>query len=81
VPADEFLVVQGIADLAVILPNEIWLVDFKTDAVQGQGLNERAKQYAPQMKLYARSLERIYHRPVTCAVLHFLAARTTVTSQ
>src|SRR5207245_6823345 len=28
---DEFLVVQGVADLAVILPDEIWLLDFKTD--------------------------------------------------
>ena len=77
-PAEEFLVVQGIADLAVILPKEIWLVDFKTDEVRDWELEERKKQYAPQLKLYARSLERIYQRPVTECVLHFLSCRTTV---
>ena len=28
---NEFVVVQGVADLVVLLPEEIWLVDFKTD--------------------------------------------------
>jgi hypothetical protein len=43
--ADDFIVVQGQVDLAVLLPEEIWLLDFKTDAVeesatgrQGEGL-------------------------------------------
>jgi ATP-dependent helicase/nuclease subunit A len=74
---NEFVVVQGVADLVVLLPQEIWLVDFKTDEV-GQGdLPERVKAYTPQLKLYAAALENIFSRPVTVRVLHFLAARRT----
>ncbi|MGD0206178.1 MAG: helicase-exonuclease AddAB subunit AddA [Verrucomicrobiota bacterium] len=75
---DEFVVVQGVADLAVLLPEEIWLADFKTDEVPPAELPEKTRLYAPQLKLYARALEKIYSRPVTERWLHFLAARKTV---
>jgi ATP-dependent helicase/nuclease subunit A len=75
--ADEFVVVQGVVDLAVLLPEEIWLVDFKTDALPPGALPVRARTYAPQLRLYARALEKIYSRPVTRCWLHFLAARQT----
>ena len=77
-PADEFVVVQGMADLAVILPREIWLVDFKTDALKPGGLAEKVKLYEPQLKLYALALARIYERPVTECWLHFLALQESV---
>jgi len=72
---DEFVVVQGTADLVVILPKEIWLVDFKTDRVGPGQVAERAKQYRPQLQLYADALARIYDRPVTERWLYFLHAR------
>jgi len=75
---DEFVVVQGVADLVVLLPAEIWLVDFKTDEVRANELPEKTRLYAPQLKLYAQSLEKIYARPVTACWLHFLSARKTV---
>ncbi len=74
----EFVVVQGVADLAVLLPEEIWLTDFKTDEIRKDELPGRIKAYTPQLKLYAIALEKIYSRPVTARWLHFLAARTTV---
>jgi ATP-dependent helicase/nuclease subunit A len=74
----EFVVVQGVADLAVLLPEEIWLVDFKTDEIRKDELPDRIKAYTPQLKLYAQALGKIYSRPVTARWLHFLAARTTV---
>jgi ATP-dependent helicase/nuclease subunit A len=74
----EMIVVQGVADLAVLLPGEIWLVDFKTDEVTAKDLPEKIKIYSPQLKLYARALEKIYCRPVTDCRLHFLSARKTV---
>jgi ATP-dependent helicase/nuclease subunit A len=74
----EFVVVQGVADLVVLLPEEIWLVDFKTDAVRPDELPEKARLYEPQLKLYAQALGKIYSRPVTARWLHFLAARKTV---
>ena len=74
----EFVVVQGVADLAVLLPEEIWLVDFKTDAVRANELPEKTGIYAPQLKLYAAALAKIYSRPATRRWLHFLALRLTV---
>lgn len=75
----EFLVIQGTVDLAVILPEEIWLLDFKTDHVRPRDLNERVAMYEPQLRLYALALQRIYARPVTVAWLHFLQAQKSVT--
>ena len=71
--ADEFVVVQGVVDLAVLRPSEIWLVDFKTDQLAATELSDKVAQYAPQLRLYALALERIYRRPVTEQCLYFLA--------
>ena len=71
-PAGEFVVIQGVVDLALILPDEIQLVDFKTDRVSGEELRAKARAYEPQLGLYARALERIYHRPVRRKWLYFL---------
>jgi ATP-dependent helicase/nuclease subunit A len=79
-PDDEFVVVQGFADLAVILPGEIWLVDFKTDHVDSRELAAVVKFYVPQLKLYALALGRIYSRPVTESWLHFLSLNKSVTA-
>jgi ATP-dependent helicase/nuclease subunit A len=75
---NEFVVVQGVADLVVLRPGEIWLVDFKTDDVRKDELPEKINGYTRQLKLYASALSRIYARPVTNCWLHFLAARQTV---
>jgi ATP-dependent helicase/nuclease subunit A len=74
----EFIVVQGVADLVMLLPDEIWLVDFKTDAVRDGDLPEKIKTYAPQVRFYASALAKVYSRPVTRSWLHFLTAQKTV---
>jgi ATP-dependent helicase/nuclease subunit A len=74
---DEFVVVQGVADLVVLLPQEIWLVDFKTDEFCADDLPAKIKTYEPQLKLYARALAKIYSRPVTNCWLHFFSAQKT----
>ena len=73
----DFVVVQGIADVAVLLPKEIWLLDFKTDHVSPDELAEKVRLYAPQLKIYALALARIFHRPVTRCCVHFLTTRET----
>ncbi len=75
---EEFVVVQGVADLVVLRPHELWLVDFKTDEINAEAVPARAKHYEPQLRLYRLSLERIYGRRVTEAWLHFLSPRMTV---
>ncbi len=69
----DFVVVQGSVDLAVILPTEIWIVDFKTDRLDDTELPERAREHERQLRLYVSALERIYGRPVTRSVLYFVA--------
>ena len=77
--ADDFVVVQGQVDLAVMLPDEIWLLDFKTDHIGSDAeLAAKAERYQPQLRLYALALARIYRRPVTRCWLHFLSARKTL---
>ena len=75
---NEFVVVQGVVDLAVILPREIWLVDFKTDDFSEGDLPEKIKIYKPQLQLYAAALEKIYSRSVKLRTLHFLSAQKTI---
>ena len=75
--AGEFVVVQGVIDLAAILPKEIWLLDFKTDHFPARELEGKIKMYRPQIELYAAALSRIHQRPVTRRWLHFLAHRHT----
>jgi ATP-dependent helicase/nuclease subunit A len=75
---EEFVVVQGVADLAVLLPEEIWLIDFKTDDLAHTELTEKVRLYEPQLQLYALALSRIYHRRVSELHLHFLAAQRSV---
>jgi ATP-dependent helicase/nuclease subunit A len=74
----EFVVVQGVVDLAVLLPREIWLVDFKTDEARPRDLPAKVKLYGPQLKLYAQALAKIYQRPVSEAWLYFLGPREAV---
>ncbi|MDA1277639.1 MAG: helicase-exonuclease AddAB subunit AddA [Verrucomicrobia bacterium] len=74
----EFVLVQGIVDLAVIRQNDIWLLDYKTDAVSEASVSHKAETYKPQLRLYALALERIYKRPVTNAWLHFLTIGRTI---
>ena len=77
-PPDEFVIVQGVADLVVILPDEIWLLDFKTDDLAIEEVAARAKFYTPQLDAYSAALARIYGRKVTQRWLHFLVPGATV---
>ncbi len=76
--AQEFVVLTGVVDLAVLLPQEIWLLDFKTDAVRLAEWEAKAQTYAPQLRLYQIALSRIYGRPVTRAWLHSLPLRLSL---
>jgi ATP-dependent helicase/nuclease subunit A len=75
---NEFVVVQGVADLVVLLPGEMWLVDFKTDELRPNELAERTRIYRPQLQIYGAALEKIYRRPVVRSWIYFLSLRTSV---
>ena len=76
-PGEEFVVVQGVADMVVILRDEIWLLDFKTDDLAPDAVPGRAKFYTPQLEAYSAALGRIYGKKVTRRWLHFLGPGVT----
>ena len=76
--AEEFVVVQGVMDLVAILPEEIWLLDFKTDHFPKAKLPEKVEEYRIQLNLYAEAIGKIYQKPVTKRWLHFLAIGESV---
>jgi ATP-dependent helicase/nuclease subunit A len=76
--ADEFVVVQGVADLVVVRERELWLLDFKTDQLRAGELAGKVSAYRPQLQIYAAALSAIYNQPVTRSWLHFLAVGETV---
>lgn len=69
----EYVVVQGIVDLAVILSKEIWVLDFKTDEMKASEIDGKVKLYQPQLSLYAQALSRSYNRPVSQCWLYFFS--------
>ncbi len=77
VMAEDFVIVQGVVDLAVFRAEEIWLVDYKTDHFGEAEMAEKLREHGLQLRLYARALERIYKKTVTRRWLHFLALGRT----
>jgi len=76
---DEFVVGQGVVDLALVDEEGIVIVDFKTDRVErGAATRAKAEMYRPQLAVYAVALSRIHGRPVTSRWLHFLATGESV---
>ena len=71
------MIIQGAVDLALIQPQELWILDFKSDKIQPQELPERTLLHTPQLALYRAALQKIYQRPVTSAWIHFLHLNTT----
>jgi ATP-dependent helicase/nuclease subunit A len=72
VPLDERVIIQGVADLALLAPDGLTLVDFKTDQVNLSDLPVLTAHYAAQVRLYAAALSRIYGIPVASCWLFYL---------
>lgn len=58
----ERVLVQGIADLIIIKPNGIYLVDYKTSRLKSEA--DFAKKYKTQLDIYAKAIENFYQKPV-----------------
>jgi ATP-dependent helicase/nuclease subunit A len=70
--AVEDVVVRGQIDLWFQDGRDLVIVDYKTDAVNGIEVHQRARDYATQVRLYAMAVERVAGRPPDRAWLHFL---------
>jgi ATP-dependent helicase/nuclease subunit A len=73
--SDEFVVIQGVADLVAVLPDALWIVDFKTDQIEPVEVEARLAEHRKQLRVYARAMERIFNRPAKECAVYFLALR------
>ena len=74
VPAGERVLLQGVVDCCILEGDALTVVDYKTDAVTRDNLEEKGRLYAPQLRAYAAAMERLLGLPVKEAVVFFLRA-------
>lgn len=74
----EKVLLQGVVDCAIIEPDGITLIDFKSDRVNEDSVETAVDGYRHQIDAYANALERIYCRPVKTALLYFFSIRKFV---
>ena len=74
----EQILLQGVVDCALVEPDGITVVDFKTDFVTDATLPEVLVRYRPQVDTYSRALERIYETKVKGTHLYFFHLKKLV---
>ena len=75
----EKILLQGVVDCALVEPDGITVVDFKTDSVTEATMEMAAQRYRPQVLAYADAMSRIFQKPVKEALLYFFRINTVVT--
>ena len=74
----EKVLMQGVVDCALIEPDGITVIDFKTDYVTQQTLPQKLAYYTPQIDIYAQAMERIYQKPVKKRLLYFFCLQSAI---
>ena len=80
-PADQYgqdlegenVLLQGVVDCALMEDDGITIVDFKTDRVTQETLDEVTARYRMQVETYAQALSRIFELPVKGKGLYFFS--------
>ncbi len=67
----EQILLQGVVDCAIVEPDGLTIVDFKTDRVTEQTLDTAIAGYKPQVDAYAEAMSRIFDLPVKEKSLYF----------
>ncbi len=67
----ERVLLQGVVDCALLEPDGITVLDFKTDRVNHETLPQAVSRYQLQLDTYAEALSRIYEMPVKEKYLYF----------
>ena len=74
---DEILF-QGVVDCCFEEDGKLHIIDFKTDRVAKEHLEERARGYAGQISAYAHAMERILGLSVASGMVYFFSLDTAV---
>jgi len=70
---DDEILIQGVIDCYFEEDGEIVVVDFKTDRVTDESVDEKARKYAPQLDIYADAISRITGKTVKERIIYFFA--------
>jgi ATP-dependent helicase/nuclease subunit A len=73
-PLDKQMV-RGRIDLLVPTPDGWMIVDYKTDRVEGDAMEDRAAMYAGQLDIYRKAIAQITGSASVSAAIIFLHAR------
>ncbi|MCL2366794.1 MAG: UvrD-helicase domain-containing protein [Oscillospiraceae bacterium] len=68
---DDEILLQGVVDCFIEEEGALTVIDFKTDYVTDETLEEKALYYAPQLHAYSDALRRITNKPVKERVIYF----------
>ena len=68
---EDKILLQGVIDCFFEEGGEVSIIDFKTDAVTRDKLEEKVKHYTPQLTAYSESLKRITRKHIGKCVLYF----------
>lgn len=74
----EQVLLQGVVDCALLEPEGITVIDFKTDRVTEETIHTAANRYSLQVQTYADALSRIYEMPVKRKLLYFFNLDTFI---
>ena len=74
----DYVLLQGVVDCALVEEDGITIVDFKTDHVSASDLDTAAERYRLQVCTYADALSRIYQKPIKRALLYFFQTASFV---
>ena len=66
----EQVLLQGVVDCALLEPDGITVIDFKTDHVTNDTLYGIAARYRHQLETYAEAIQRIFEKPVKAKFLY-----------
>jgi ATP-dependent helicase/nuclease subunit A len=75
---NEIIVLQGIVDMIIPTEKGLVIVDFKTDRITEDQINERAKKYTVQIRSYVKAASDILKQPVAATWLYFLTPKKAV---
>lgn len=67
----EQVLLQGVVDCAIMEPDGITIIDFKTDRVTDASVADAVERYRLQVETYAEALKRIFELPVKEKYLYF----------
>lgn len=70
----EEILLQGVVDFALLEPDGITVLDYKTDRAAETDLPRLTEKYSAQVRAYAEALSRIYKLPVKAMLIYFFSA-------